>query len=93
MPGVSDLNQKNNYIRKANYEVVDLQISRLESRLQSRQIHQVRKAGAVIYCFWGFASRKSFTIETIVDMRFISVTCVVAGKIANLDAERGCISP
>ena len=26
------------------------------------------------YCVWGFASRKSFTIGTIVDMRAISVT-------------------
>src|SRR2546421_12640003 len=41
------------------------------------------------YCFWGFASRKSFTIGTIVVMRFISVTCVVLGKIASLDSERG----
>ena len=45
------------------------------------------------YCFWGFASRKSFTIGTIVDMRAISVTCVVSGKMANLEAERGCMSP
>ncbi len=45
------------------------------------------------YCFWGFASRKSFIIGTITDMRFISVTCVVPGKIASLDAGRGCMSP
>lgn len=45
------------------------------------------------YCFWDLASRKSFTIGTIVDMRFISVTCVVSGKIASLDADRGCMSP
>jgi hypothetical protein len=37
-------------------------------------ILQVRKAIAVHYCFWGLASRKSFTIGTIVDMRFISAT-------------------
>src|ERR1044072_2201010 len=45
------------------------------------------------YCFSAFASRKSFTIGTIVDMRAISVTWVVLGKIASLDSERGCRSP
>jgi len=45
------------------------------------------------YCFETFASRKSLIIGTIVVMRFISVTCVVSGKIANLDAGRGCMSP
>ena len=43
--------------------------------------------------FWGFASRKSFTIGTMMGMRSISVTCVVLGNMANLDAERGCMSP
>src|SRR5690606_935428 len=38
-------------------------------------------------------SKKSFTIGTITSTRLISVTCVESGKIANLDAERGCISP
>ena len=45
------------------------------------------------YCFWGFASRKSFTIGTIVDMRAISVTSVVSGKMANLEAEYKKLSP
>jgi hypothetical protein len=45
------------------------------------------------FCFCGFASRKSFTIGTIVVMRCISVTCVVSGNMANLDAERGRRSP
>jgi hypothetical protein len=47
----------------------------------------------IFYCFETFASRKSLIIGTIVVMRFISVTCVVSGKIANLDAGRGCMSP
>ena len=47
----------------------------------------------VSYCFDGFESRKSFTIGTIVVMRFISVTCVVSGKIASLDSGCGCMSP
>src|SRR5258708_2378343 len=42
--------------------------------------------------FGGLASRKSFTIRTIMDMRFISVTCVVSRNIANLDGGRGCNS-
>lgn len=45
------------------------------------------------FCFCGFASRKSFTIGTIVVIRCISVTCVVSGNMANLDAERGRRSP
>src|SRR5262249_53589941 len=45
------------------------------------------------YCFGGLASRKSFTIGTMMGMRCISVTCVVSGKMANRDAERGLMSP
>jgi hypothetical protein len=45
------------------------------------------------HCFCGFPSRKSFTIGTMTGMRSISVTCVVSGKMANLDAERGRMSP
>jgi hypothetical protein len=45
------------------------------------------------YCFCGFASNKSFTIGTMTGMRSISVTCVVLGNMANLDAERGRKSP
>jgi predicted alpha/beta hydrolase len=45
------------------------------------------------HCFGGFASRKSFTIGTMTGMRSINVTCVVFGKMANLDAERGRMSP
>jgi hypothetical protein len=43
--------------------------------------------------FCDFESRKSLIIGTIVDMRFISVTCVVSGNMANLDAERSPRSP
>jgi hypothetical protein len=43
--------------------------------------------------FCGLASRKSFTIGTMTGMRSISVTWVVLGKMANRDAERGCMSP
>src|SRR5579862_2226538 len=42
---------------------------------------------------YGFASRKSFTIGTIIDTRCISVTWVVLGKMANRDAVRGPRSP
>src|SRR5207253_599222 len=42
---------------------------------------------------YGLASRKSFTIGTMTDMRCISVTWVVLGKMANRDAERGFMSP
>ena len=46
------------------------------------------------HCFFcGFASKKSFTIGTMTSMRCISVTCVVLGKMANLDSERGRMSP
>jgi hypothetical protein len=45
------------------------------------------------YCFCGFASKKSFTIGTMTGLRSISVTCVVLGSTANLDAERGRMSP
>lgn len=43
--------------------------------------------------FEGLASRKLFIIGTIVVMWDISVTCVVSGTMANLDAERGRRSP
>ena len=46
-----------------------------------------------LYCVCGFASRKAFAIGTITGMRSISVTCVVLGNMANLDAERGRRSP
>jgi hypothetical protein len=42
---------------------------------------------------YGLASRKSFTTGTMMDMRCISVTWVVLGKMANRDAERGLRSP
>ncbi len=45
------------------------------------------------YCFAGLKSRKSLIIGMIVWPRDISVTCVVSGKIATLDAERGPRSP
>jgi Kef-type K+ transport system membrane component KefB len=48
-------------------------------------------SGQLLYCLCGFASKKSFTIGTMTGMRSISVTCVVLGKMANLDAERGRI--
>ena len=51
------------------------------------------QAALLPYCFCGLASRKSFTIGTMTGMRCISVTCVVLGKMANLDAERGRMSP
>ncbi len=50
-------------------------------------------SGQILYCLCGFASKKSFTIGTMTGMRSISVTCVVLGKMANLDAERGRMSP
>src|SRR6516164_2157368 len=46
-----------------------------------------------LYCFCGLASKKSFTIGTMTGMRSISVMCVVLGKMANRDAERGRRSP
>src|ERR1700722_9516892 len=45
------------------------------------------------FLLYGLASRKSFTIGTMMGMRCISVTWVVLGKIANRDAERGFMSP
>ena len=45
------------------------------------------------YFRFDFASRKSFTIGTIIVMRLIRVTCVVSGKIASLDSDRGPMSP
>ncbi len=45
-------------------------------------------SGQIPYRFCGFASRKSFSIGTMTGMRSISVTCVVLGKMANLDADR-----
>jgi len=41
----------------------------------------------------GVASRKSFTMGTMVELRSISVTWVVLGRMANRDAERGPMSP
>ena len=45
------------------------------------------------FLLYGLASRKSFTIGTMMGKRCISVTWVVLGKMANRDAERGCRSP
>jgi hypothetical protein len=39
------------------------------------------------------ASRKSFTIAMIALPFSISVTCVVLGRMASLDADRGRVSP
>jgi len=39
------------------------------------------------------ALRKSFTIGTMTGMRCISVTCVVAGRMANRDEGSGLMSP
>jgi hypothetical protein len=47
----------------------------------------------LLYRFGGSASKKSFTIWTMTGMRSISVMCVVLGNMANLDAERGRMSP
>jgi hypothetical protein len=44
-------------------------------------------------CFCGLASKNYFTIGTMTGIRSICVTCVVLGKTANLDAERGRMSP
>ena len=52
---------------------------------------QVVRLPHCVFC--GFASRKSFTIGTMTFMRCISVTCVVCGNMANLDSERGRMSP
>jgi hypothetical protein len=52
-----------------------------------------RERRSCFHCFCGFASRKSFTIGTMTGMRNISVTCVVFGNMANLDSERGPMSP
>jgi hypothetical protein len=53
-----------------------------------------RRTGVRIhYCFYGFALKKSFAIGTMIGMRSIKVTCVVLGSMANLDAERGRMSP
>jgi hypothetical protein len=43
--------------------------------------------------FSGLASKKSFTSGMIALLFSISVTCVVLGKMASLDADRGRISP
>ena len=64
-----------------------------KNALNNRSFSAFDKRPAGKAYFAGFASRKSFIIGTIVDMRFIKVTWVVSGKIANLDAERGCMSP
>ena len=40
------------------------------------------------YCFCGLASRKSFTIGTIIDIRSIRVTCVVIVVILDDAIER-----
>ena len=46
-----------------------------------------------LYCFCDLASRKSFVMG-MMTLRFsISVTCVVFGKMANLDSERRRRSP
>src|SRR5262249_26257477 len=45
------------------------------------------------FLLYGLASRKAFTIGTMTDMRCISVTWVVLGKMANRDAESGLMSP
>lgn len=58
--------------------------------LPARSPQRVRRA---YFGFCGFASKKSFTIGTITGMRSISVTWVVLGNTANLDAERGRRSP
>ena len=42
---------------------------------------------------YGLASRKSFTMGTMMDWRSISITWVVLGRMANRDAERGPRSP
>ena len=42
---------------------------------------------------YGLASRKSFTMGTMMDMRCSSVTWVVLGRMANREAERGRMSP
>ena len=47
-------------------------------------------AGATGY---GLASRKSFTMGTMMETRCSSVTWVVLGRMANRDVERGLMSP
>ena len=56
--------------------------------VRARKLHKKPHSdpGFTIY---GLASRKSFTIGTMMAMRCISVTWVVLGKMANRDAERG----
>ena len=45
----------------------------------------------LFYCFCGFASKKSFTIGTMMDIRSISMMCVVLGNMANLDADANIV--
>ena len=65
----------------------------LTTRQQTKLALRSSKAAPLPHGFCGLASRKSFTIGMITDLRSISVTCVVLGRMANRDAERGRMSP